>query len=188
MKTLKTILLILISFQFGSCQSKKVVVDSTKTEKKIEKKQSKFAEGKMANGTYFIINANENEALEPFRRTYTSLNDLNLVPLDNSAIQKWVFKENINPKTQKPNGTFSIYLFVDQSNAITNKWNNPRLGKTREYPKDSFVIEYHEGEKAYTIKSTSAKGDCMGKKGGSFAKYVPNDGGETTFWKFQKTE
>ena len=67
--------------------------------------------------------------------------DWNVVKLDNSAIQKWLLKENINPKTKKPNGTFSIYLFVDQSIAIANKYNNPRIGKIKEYPKDSFVIE-----------------------------------------------
>jgi hypothetical protein len=190
MKTqlIKQLLFFVITFQLGSCQTKKATVDSTKTEKKVEKKESKYAEGKMTNGTYFIINASENLALEPYQRQYNSLTDLNLAKLDNSAIQKWVVKENINAKTKKPNGTFSIYLFVDETNAIANKYNNPRLGKTKEYPKDSFVIEYDETGKSYIIKSNSAKGDCMGKKDGRFAKYIPNDGSQAILWKFLKTE
>ncbi len=188
MKTSKILFLVLLTFQLVSCQTKKATVDSTKTEKKVEKKESKYAEGKMTNGTYFIINASENLALEPYQRQYGSLTDLNLTKLDNSAIQKWVIKENINAKTKKPNGTFSIYLFVDETNAIANKYNNPRLGKTKEYPKDSFVLEYKDAEKTYIIKSTSAKGDCMGKKDGRFAKYIPNDGSQAILWKFLKTE
>lgn len=188
MKTSKIVCLVLLTFQLGSCQTKKTTVDSTKIEKKVEKKESKYAEGKMTNGTYFIINASENLALEPYQRQYGSLNDLNLVKLDNSAIQKWVIKENIDAKTKKPNGTFSIYLFVDQTVAIANKYNNPRIGKTKEYTKDNFIIEYHETEKSYVIKSSSAKGDCVGKKEGRFAKYIPNDGSQEIMWKFIKTE
>lgn len=190
MKTqlIKQLLFFVITFQLGSCQTKKATVDSTKIEKKAEKKESKYVEGKMTNGTYFLINVNENLALEPYQRQYGSLNDLNLVKLDNSAIQKWVVKENLDIKTKKPNGTFSIYLFVDETNSIANKYNNPRLGKTKEYPKDSFTIQYNETEKAYTIKSNTAKGDCMGKKNGSFAKYLPNDGSKALLWKFLKTE
>jgi hypothetical protein len=188
MKITKILFIVLFTFQLVSCQTKKVTVDSTKIEKKAEKKVSKYAEGKMTNGTYFIINTSENLALEPYQRQYGSLTDLNLTKLDNSAIQKWVIKENINPKTKKPNGTFSIYLFVDETNAIANKYNNPRLGKIKEYPKDSFVIAYNETEKSYIIKSNAAKGDCMGKKDGRFAKYIPNDGSQAVLWKFLKTE
>jgi hypothetical protein len=188
MKTSKSLVLVLLTFYLLSCQTQKATTNSTKTEKKSEKKESKYAEGKMTNGTYFLLNASENLALEPYQRQYGSLTDLNLAKLDNSAIQKWVVKENINPKTKKPNGTFSIYLFVDQTNAIANKYNNPRLGKAKEYPKDSFAIEYNETEKSYIIKSNSAKGDCMGKKDGRFAKYLPNDGSQAVLWKFLKTE
>ena len=177
-----------IAIQLASCQAQKTTVETNKTEKKIEKKESKYAEGKMINGTYFLLNTSENLALEPYQRQYGSLTDLNLTKLDNSAIQKWVIRENLNPKTKKPNGTFSIYLFVDQSIAITNKYNNPRIGKIKEYPKDSFVIEYNEPKKAYIIKSNSAKGDCMGKKDGRFAKYIPNDGSSAVLWKLLKTE
>lgn len=188
MKTSKTILLVLFTFQLLSCQTQKVTVDATKAEKKADKKESKYAEGKMINGTYFLLNTSENLALEPYQRQYGSLTDLNLTKLDNSAIQKWVIRENLNPKTKKPNGTFSIYLFADETNAIVNKYNNPRIGKTKEYPKDSFVIEYNEPKKAYIIKSNSAKGDCMGKKDGRFAKYIPNDGSSAVLWKLLKTE
>jgi uncharacterized protein YqkB len=155
---------------------------------KIEKKESKYAEGKMTNGTYFLININENLAMEPYQKQYGSLNDLNLVKLDNSAIQKWVIKENIDVKTGKPNGTFSIYLFADETNAIANKYNNLRLGKTKEYPKDSFTIQYNETEKAYTLKSNSGKGDFIGRKSGNFAKYIPNDESKSILWKFLKIE
>ena len=121
-----------IAIQLASCQAQKTTVETNKTEKKIEKKESKYAEGKMINGTYFIQSVKDNFVLEPYQKQYGSLNDLNLVKLDNSAIQKWLLKENINPKTKKPNGTFSIYLFVDQSIAIANKYNNPRIGKIKE--------------------------------------------------------
>ena len=177
-----------IAIQLASCQAQKTTVETNKTEKKIEKKETKYAEGKMINGTYFIQSVKDNFVLEPYQKQYGSLNDLNLVKLDNSAIQKWLLKENINPKTKKPNGTFSIYLFVDQSIAIANKYNNPRIGKIKEYPKDSFVVEYNEAQKAYIIKSNTAKGDCIGKKEGRFAKYVSNDGSQEIFWKFLKTE
>ena len=63
-----------------------------------------------------------------------------------------------------------------------------QIEKTKEYPKDSFVIEYNEPKKAYKIKSNSAKGDCMGKKDGRFAKYIPNDGSSAVLWKLLKTE
>jgi hypothetical protein len=176
MRTSKKLLVVLFTFQLLSCQTQKPTVETTKTEKKVEKKESKYAEGKMINGTYFLLNTSENLALEPYQRHYGSLTDLNLTKLDNSAIQKWVIRENLNPKTKKPNGTFSIYLFADETNAIVNKYNNPRIGKTKE-PK-----------KAYIIKSNSAKGDCMGKKDGRFAKYIPNDGSSAVLWKLLKTE
>ena len=91
-----------IAIQLASCQAQKTTVETNKTEKKIEKKESKYAEGKMINGTYFLLNTSENLALEPFQRQYGSLTDLNLTKLDNSAIQKWVIRENLNPKTKKP--------------------------------------------------------------------------------------
>ena len=49
-------------------------------------------------------------------------------------------------------------------------------------------MEYNEAQKAYIIKSNTAKGDCIGKKEGRFAKYVSNDGSQEIFWKFLKTE
>lgn len=181
------LVLFVITIQFASCQTKRTIIEATKTVYNTEKKESKYAEGKMINGTYFIINASENLALEPYQRQYGSLTDLNLTKLDNSAIQKWVVIENLNPKTKKPDRTFSIYLFADETNAIVNKYNNPRVGKMKEYSKDSFVIEYNEAKKSYIIKSNSAKGDCMGKKDGRFAKYIPNDGNQNCLWKFLKT-
>lgn len=181
----KKLFLFILMVLLTSCQTKKAATDTVKTE---PKQASKFAEGKMVNGTYFLINQKENKALQPYQRTYNTLTNLDMVKLDNSAVQKWTLKENIDPKTKKPNGTFSIYLFVDESIAVTDKWNSPLSGKIKDYPKDSFTVQYNEAEKAYTLKSTTAKGDYLGKLASSYAKYGPNDGSKSFLWKFQKTE
>ncbi len=44
---------LVIAIQLASCQAQKTTVETNKTEKKIEKKESKYAEGKMINGTIF---------------------------------------------------------------------------------------------------------------------------------------
>ena len=183
MKPIKTIIAIVLTFNLVCCQSQKIVADKSK----VEKRESKYVEGKMVNGTYFLINANQGLAMQPYQKLYGSINNVVLEKLDNSIMQKWVFKENIDGKTKKPNGTLSIYLFVDESQAITCKWGNPLLAKTKEYPKDSFVMEYNENEKAYNLKSTAAKGFYMTIKNGSFAKYMANDGSNVFLWKLLKT-
>jgi hypothetical protein len=184
MKSFKIVFIALFCFQLSSCQSSKPMTSTAAS----STKSSSNAEGKLQNGVYFIQNLSENLVIEPYQRQYSSLTDLNMVPLDRSGIQKWVVTEYLDPKTKKPTGIYSISLFVDAHYAITNKWSNPRLGKSKEYPKDRFSIVYLEKEKAYVIKSTTAKGDCLGKSQGRFAKYVPNDSSSAIMWRFIKSD
>ncbi len=177
------IVLLLFCVCIASCQSTKSATStSSNNTNNNAKKSDTYASGEMTNGTFYILCKSNNNALQPYQRlTNIQLDD---VPLEKTAMQRWKVIQDIDQKTKKLLNTYTI---ISTSDDVSGIYNDAGLVMSKVNKKTHIQIKYNEEKKAYTIWH---KGDAMhNPSGGGFTKFIAFDeNNDEFFFKFMKAE
>lgn len=134
-------------------------------------------------GTYYIISASSNEALQPNAPTLGQT--VFLSEFNKGGTQKWKINRKIDPATNKPTNRYSIRLAGDNEELNFNP--HPSVGDASPVlglDKSIFVLE--PSQEGVLVKSVEKNGDAMYAHASSEPAplFGPNDGSNKFRWNF----
>jgi hypothetical protein len=140
-------------------------------------------------GTYFIVNASSQDALQPVGATVGQ--NVLLYPYNKSGMQKWTINRRIDPKTNKPTNRYTIKLAGD--NGTLNLVPHPSVpDATALVTEDTSVYVLEPAASGLLIKSLSRNGDALfvhpQPPMNAEACFGPSDGTTKFCWNFIATD
>lgn len=135
-------------------------------------------------GTYFIVNAASEQALQPVQASAGQ--SVYLQSFSKSGIQKWTITRKIDPATKKPTNRYNIRLAGENTTLQFQPHpvaDSPAIVST---DKSTMVIE--SGESGCLIKSVSQNGDALcilqAPPSDTETRFSPDDGSAKFRWTF----
>lgn len=135
-------------------------------------------------GTYFIVNAASEEALQPVQPS--SGQNVILQGFSKSGLQKWTITRKIDAVSKKPTNRYTIRLAGE--NATLNLQPHPVQDCPAIISLDSEVFVLEPGESGFLVKSVTQNGDALctlqSPPSDTETRFSPNDGSAKYRWNF----
>lgn len=134
-------------------------------------------------GTYFIINASSDEALQPVGPTAGQ--NVLLYPFNKSGMQKWEINRRIDPATKKPTNKYTIKLAGESGLSFQP---HPVADSSAIISLDPSVFVLEPGDGGLLIKSVQLNGDALYifpyPPMNTETRFGPDDSSNKFRWKF----
>lgn len=139
-------------------------------------------------GTYFVINALNDQALEPLEGTPGQ--NVFLAEYTKSGMQKWTLTRMIDPKTKKPTNRYTIKLAGDSTKLYLAPFPMPNHTSILDSSPSTFIIQAAGDD--FAIRSVARNGDSLcciaSPPGRAEVQIQPGDETSKFHWKFVATE
>lgn len=135
-------------------------------------------------GTYFIVSALNEEALEPGEAGVGQ--NVGLREFSRSGMQKWLLTRKIDASTKKPTNRYNIRLAGESQDL--NFQPHPVAGMQAIISTDKSVFVLEPGDAGFLVKSVARNGDALyalvSPPSSDEAHFGPSDGSAKFRWKF----
>lgn len=135
-------------------------------------------------GTYFIVSALNDEALQVSQASagqYVQPGEFN-----RGGLQKWVLTRKIDPSTKKPTNRYNIRLAGEAQNLNFQPHPIGSMQALISFDPSVFVLE--PGESGFLVKSVARNGDALyalvSPPAYTECHFLPDDGSQKFRWKF----
>jgi hypothetical protein len=139
-------------------------------------------------GTYFIVNAETKEALQP--NGASAAQNVFCFEYNSSGMQKWVLKRKIDPKTKKPLNRYTIRFAGENTDLHLQPF--PAADHTCMISSGASDFTMAKAGTSFVIKSAALNGDALytypNPPAYTEARFGPSDGSQKFQWDFIATE